>query len=48
VFPTGLIHDRATGQLRLYYGAADTCVALATAQLSDVLNWLGPPQHDPG
>jgi predicted GH43/DUF377 family glycosyl hydrolase len=37
VFPCGLIHDELTGQLRLYYGAADTTVALATAQLDDVL-----------
>ncbi len=37
VFPCGLIHDEPTGQLRLYYGAADTTVALATAQLDDVL-----------
>ncbi|MEU7875782.1 hypothetical protein [Dactylosporangium sp. NPDC049140] len=36
VFPTGLVHDTATDQLRLYYGAADRCVALATANLSEV------------
>ena len=37
VFPCGLIHDVSTGELRLYYGAADTTIALATAQLDDVL-----------
>ncbi|MFZ1880739.1 MAG: hypothetical protein WAU41_11290 [Gaiellaceae bacterium] len=37
VFPCGLVHDEGTGQLRLYYGAADTTIALATAQLDDVL-----------
>jgi predicted GH43/DUF377 family glycosyl hydrolase len=37
IFPCGLIHDEDTGLLRLYYGAADTTVALATAQLDDVL-----------
>ena len=26
--------------IRLYYGGADTCLALATAQLSDVLGYL--------
>jgi len=26
--------------LRLYYGAADTCVGLMTAQIADVLDWL--------
>jgi predicted GH43/DUF377 family glycosyl hydrolase len=38
VFPCGLVHDEDTGQLRLYYGAADTTIALATAQLDDVLD----------
>lgn len=37
VFPCGLIHDEDTGQLRMYYGAADTSIGLATAQLDDVL-----------
>ena len=37
VFPCGLIHDEATDQLRMYYGAADSSVALATARFSDVL-----------
>lgn len=40
VFPCGLTHDEASGELRLYYGAADTCIGLATAQLSDVLDYL--------
>jgi predicted GH43/DUF377 family glycosyl hydrolase len=31
------VHDPATDQLRLYYGAADTCIAMAVASLSDVL-----------
>jgi predicted GH43/DUF377 family glycosyl hydrolase len=37
VFPCGLIHDRATDQLRLYYGAADTSICVATAVLGEVL-----------
>ena len=37
VFPCGLVHDEPTGQLRMYYGAADTTIALATAQLADVI-----------
>lgn len=40
VFPCGLIHEPATGELRLYYGAADTCVAAATARLDEVLAYL--------
>jgi predicted GH43/DUF377 family glycosyl hydrolase len=37
LFPCGMIHDREQGELRLYYGAADTSVCLATASLADVL-----------
>jgi beta-1,2-mannobiose phosphorylase / 1,2-beta-oligomannan phosphorylase len=37
VFPCGLVHDAASGALRLYYGAADTSICLATAQLGDLL-----------
>ncbi len=37
VFPCGLVHDEAGDQIRLYYGAADTSVCLATAQLGDLL-----------
>ena len=38
IFPCGVIHDASTGELRLYYGAADTSVCLATAQLDDLLD----------
>jgi beta-1,2-mannobiose phosphorylase / 1,2-beta-oligomannan phosphorylase len=37
VFPTGLVHDSATGIVRVYYGAADTSICLATAQLDELL-----------
>jgi predicted GH43/DUF377 family glycosyl hydrolase len=40
VFPSGWIHDRSSQQLRLYYGAADTSVCLATADLGQVLDYL--------
>ena len=40
VFPCGLILDKPSATIRLYYGGADTCLALATAQLSDVLDYL--------
>jgi predicted GH43/DUF377 family glycosyl hydrolase len=40
VFPCGAILDAASGELRLYYGAADSCVGLMTAQISEVLDWL--------
>lgn len=38
VFPCGLIHDAATGEVRLYYGAADSSICLATAQLDELLD----------
>ena len=40
VFPCGWIADRAADRLRLYYGAADSTIALATAPLSDVLTYI--------
>ena len=38
VFPCGWVLDG--GELRLYYGCADTSLALATASLDEVLDWL--------
>ena len=43
VFPCGLIHDTTTGQLRLYYGAADSRIGMASARYDDVLEYLN--QH---
>jgi len=40
VFPCGWVHDAATGTVRIYYGGADSCIALATAQLSELLGYL--------
>ncbi len=40
VFPCGWILDEKTGLIRIYYGGADSCLALATAKLSDVLSFL--------
>ncbi len=37
VFPTGWVLDEATGTLSLYYGAGDSVIALATANLADIL-----------
>jgi predicted GH43/DUF377 family glycosyl hydrolase len=46
VFPTGAILDRKTNELRLYYGAADTSVGLAVADLDEVLGYLKScPKH---
>jgi predicted GH43/DUF377 family glycosyl hydrolase len=40
VFPTGMVHDEARDELRLYYGAADLSVAMAGAKMSEVLDYL--------
>jgi predicted GH43/DUF377 family glycosyl hydrolase len=37
VFPTGWLVDEGGDRLRLYYGAADTAIGLATASLAEVL-----------
>lgn len=40
VFPCGWTHDPFTDELRLYYGAADSTIAMASSTLSDVLEVL--------
>lgn len=48
VFPTGAIVRKETNQLDLYYGAADCAVAVATADLTDVIEYImsSPPAED--
>jgi predicted GH43/DUF377 family glycosyl hydrolase len=45
VFPCGLTHDPASDELRLYYGAGDSSICLATARLDYVVAAIldGPP-----
>ena len=38
VFPCGWLLDG--DKLSMYYGAADSCIALATASLDELLSWL--------
>lgn len=40
VFPTGAVVDKASNQLRVYYGAADTSVAVAVADLDAVVEFV--------
>jgi predicted GH43/DUF377 family glycosyl hydrolase len=40
VFPCGAVIDDKTNELLVYYGAADSVVALAIANLSDILAYL--------
>lgn len=44
VFPCGYTLSPDGDTLRLYYGAADTCIALATASVRELLEWL---KHQP-
>ena len=46
VFPCGLLHDAASGEVRLYYGAADDSICLATARFDDLLDAVlaAPPE----
>lgn len=45
VFPCGWITEG--DELRLYYGAADTSVAVATARVSELLTWLRHNSPEP-
>lgn len=49
-FPTGTVLNEATGELMIYYGAADSTVCLATAHLDEVLDYLlrGPAPDEEG
>lgn len=40
VFPCGFTLDEASGTIKLYYGAADTSIALALANVNELLDWL--------
>lgn len=40
VFPCGWILDPSSGLVKMYYGAADTCICLATASLNDLLAYI--------
>jgi len=40
VFPTGAILNQDARELRLYYGAADSSVGVATANIDDVLEYI--------
>ena len=40
VFPTGAVLDKRTNELRLYYGAADTSIGVAVADMSTILEYV--------
>jgi predicted GH43/DUF377 family glycosyl hydrolase len=40
VFPCGQTIDADGDTVRLYYGAADSCIAMATGSIRCLLSWL--------
>jgi predicted GH43/DUF377 family glycosyl hydrolase len=46
VFPTGAVLDDDGDTLRVYYGAADSCIGLATASVRELLSWLKDHHYD--
>lgn len=43
VFPTGIILED-NGEVKIYYGAADTCICLATARIDDLISICSSPK----
>jgi predicted GH43/DUF377 family glycosyl hydrolase len=46
VFPCGYTVADDGDTLNLYYGGADSCIALATASLRELLDWLDKNTSD--
>ncbi|RPI04986.1 MAG: glycosylase [Ignavibacteriae bacterium] len=40
VFPCANLYDAVTGRIAIYYGAADTCTALAFAQVDELIDYI--------
>jgi len=40
VFPCGYTIGNDKDTINLYYGGADTCIALATGSVNELLDWL--------
>ena len=38
-FPCAALCDAPTGRLAIYYGCADTCISMAEATLSDIIEF---------
>lgn len=48
VFPCGWVHDKKTDEIRMYYGAADTRMCLATTTMKELTDYLMDcPAPDP-
>ena len=40
VFPCSALYDSQTGRIAIYYGAADTCTALAFGNIDEIFDWM--------
>lgn len=47
VFPCGIVHDSGSDEVRLYYGAADSSICVATARLQDLLEAVLSAPREP-
>jgi len=47
VFPCGYTVAPDGDTLRIYYGAADTSIAMATGSIHGILEWLHDTGHPP-
>jgi predicted GH43/DUF377 family glycosyl hydrolase len=45
VFSCGVIYEKFSGNVKVYYGAADTCICVGTAKLDDLLDWCQPIEN---
>jgi beta-1,4-mannooligosaccharide/beta-1,4-mannosyl-N-acetylglucosamine phosphorylase len=39
-FPCANLYDARTGRIAIYYGAADTCTAIAFTQVDDLIRYI--------
>jgi beta-1,4-mannooligosaccharide/beta-1,4-mannosyl-N-acetylglucosamine phosphorylase len=39
-FPCATLHDAETGRIAIYYGAADTCLGIAYAEVDELVNYI--------
>ena len=45
VFSTGAIMEEA-GEIKIYYGAADTCICVATTRPEEIMRFCAIGEHD--
>lgn len=46
VFPCGWVHDQSRDEVRIYYGGADTCVAVASVPMQQLMEYVRSCPND--